>query len=66
MEQNKETNCCTAQAMHNGPLVIKGCLCVKQDGADDLQHDGTVAFCRCSHSKKQPYCDGSHMKHPFE
>lgn len=65
-EMKKEQGCCTAEAKHNGPLLVKGCMCVKREGEEDRTHDKAVAFCRCSKSKNQPYCDGSHMKHPFE
>jgi len=28
-----------------------------------LEPDTKYAWCTCSHSEKQPFCDGSHRKH---
>nr|WP_203583425.1 CDGSH iron-sulfur domain-containing protein [Paludibacter sp. 221] len=66
MEETKNCSCGSAEVIHNGPLVIKSCICVTQEGKKDEEHPQGTAFCRCGHSKNQPYCDGSHMQHPFE
>lgn len=29
----------------------------------DLEEGKAYAWCTCSHSKKQPFCDGSHKEH---
>ncbi len=29
----------------------------------DLEKDKKYAWCTCSHSENQPFCDGSHRKH---
>lgn len=31
--------------------------------AVDLEKDKRYAWCTCSHSDKQPFCDGSHKAH---
>lgn len=48
---------------HRGPLLIRGDF-------DLLDHEGnpidagrtTIALCRCGHSGRKPFCDGSHKK----
>ncbi len=67
MEEDKNHDqCVMTEIVKNGPLVMSGCVHIKQDGnQEDIKEDG-VAFCRCAKSKIQPYCDGSHMNHPFE
>lgn len=53
----------------NGPLVIQGSIQV-------VDHQGnafpipagkdTIALCRCGHSKRKPFCDGSHKGAGFQ
>lgn len=66
MEEKNKKDCVTAEVVHNGPLIVKGCVCVKREGKEDENRENATAFCRCGKSKNQPYCDGSHMKNPFE
>lgn len=47
----------------NGPLVVEGPLTLldHQGRAFALPADKpAVALCRCGHSAKKPFCDGSH------
>ncbi len=39
----------------------------KRDGPNLVEVDGKVkvALCRCGHSNKKPYCDGTHAKVGF-
>jgi len=60
-----ENNGTKMEVMHNGPLIVKGLVYVKRNGKEEEKPDG-AAFCRCGKSKNQPYCDGSHLKNPFE
>jgi CDGSH-type Zn-finger protein len=52
----------------NGPLRVEGPI-VLQD-ADGKQWDLTgkpaISLCRCGHSEKRPFCDGSHNKVGFQ
>lgn len=58
----------TIRCRENGPLVVK--LPVRV-----LDHQGneyplptgkeTIALCRCGHSLKKPFCDGSHKQAGF-
>jgi CDGSH-type Zn-finger protein len=42
----------------NGPLIISG------DEIDLI--DTRYAICRCGHTGKQPFCDGSHNRMGFK
>lgn len=67
-EKNMEKKECDVKAkvINNGPLLISGGICVEVDGKETENKTGNVAFCRCGKSRNQPYCDGSHLDHPFE
>ena len=46
----------------NGPAVIRGgCTITNIDGTT-TDHDTDVFLCCCGHSKKKPYCDGTHKE----
>ena len=52
----------------NGPLVIQGAVrVVDHQGNEFVPPPGkdTVALCRCGHSSKKPFCDGSHRNCGF-
>lgn len=46
----------------NGPLLVTGpCTLIDHLGNPfDLTGKENVALCRCGHSAKRPFCDGSH------
>ena len=53
----------TIRMRPNGPLVIEGPFkLVDSRGAefDIPPNKPAVALCRCGHSSKRPFCDGSH------
>ena len=45
---------------NKGPLVIKGGVTLIHPVGLEKQRNRTVALCRCGHSAKKPYCNGSH------
>lgn len=51
----------------NGPIVITGPIRMidHQGNPFDLAGKENVALCRCTHSARRPFCDGSHKKHDF-
>ena len=53
----------------NGPFVVEGAfeLTDSRGAAFDIPADKpAVALCRCGHSAKRPFCDGSHKTCGFE
>jgi CDGSH-type Zn-finger protein len=46
----------------NGPLLVTGPIKLIDHlgNAFDLSGQENVALCRCSHSAKRPFCDGTH------
>ena len=56
------------QAMKNGPMVVKGTIELKDSQGQIIETSPAqpVALCRCGHSEKKPFCDGSHRKVNFQ
>ncbi len=53
------------QIFENGPLRVSGELEIThKDGSTEVKESG-ASLCRCGHSAKKPYCDGSHKKEGF-
>jgi CDGSH-type Zn-finger protein len=53
---------------NDGPLRVEGDFeIVDQDGKTfGLAGRTAVSFCRCGHSEKKPFCDGTHKKVGFQ
>jgi CDGSH-type Zn-finger protein/uncharacterized Fe-S cluster protein YjdI len=50
----------------NGPCIVQGSLTlVSNDGLTRTACGPRVAFCRCGHSRNNPFCDRSHVKAGF-
>jgi CDGSH-type Zn-finger protein len=54
------------QALSNGPLMVKGSVEVLDGTGQTLQAAEQVTLCRCGHSSKKPFCDGTHRKVNFQ
>lgn len=53
------------QVFENGPLRVTGDLEIThKDGSTEVK-ESAASFCRCGHSSKKPFCDGSHKKEGF-
>ncbi len=50
----------------NGPIIIHTSCTITHSNGETEDRTGITALCRCGHSGKKPYCDGSHRKHAFE
>lgn len=50
------------QTRENGPILIKGPITLIDHLGNvfDLTGKDSVALCRCSHSQRRPFCDGTH------
>ena len=53
------------KVMKDGPLVIKGNFTIVGSGGNELRQMKMASFCRCGHSSKMPFCDGTHRKIDF-
>lgn len=49
-----------------GPYVIEGNLELLDGKGHAFEASSTIALCRCTHSKSQPFCDGSHKVSGFK
>ncbi|MGD9932152.1 MAG: CDGSH iron-sulfur domain-containing protein [Dehalococcoidia bacterium] len=50
----------------NGPYLIRGGVTVKDADGNTFETQDVVALCRCGHSGKKPFCDGTHRGEGFE
>ena len=49
----------------NGPLMVEGAIEVVTGTGKTVNRMVKAAFCRCGHSSKKPFCDGTHNKIGF-
>ena len=49
----------------NGPYIVTGKFSMRENG-QLVEKQGPVALCRCGHSNKKPFCDGSHRAADFK
>ena len=55
------------QVLKDGPLLITGKVgLTAADGNTIETQQDPVALCRCGHSAKKPFCDGSHKSANFK
>jgi CDGSH-type Zn-finger protein len=54
---------------NNGPIRVEGAdfeICDAEGKVFNLNGRSAVSICRCGHSQKQPFCDGSHGSCEFK
>ena len=53
---------------NDGPLIVEGEFgLVDQDGKSfGLGGRTRLSLCRCGHSERKPFCDGSHKRAAFQ
>lgn len=59
----------TIRCRENGPLVVQGDVRVVDHLGNPFPlptGKDTIALCRCGHSQKKPFCDGSHRSCNFQ
>ncbi len=56
----------TIMPADNGPYIVKGGAKVVDAEGNEIETKETIALCRCGHSAKKPFCDGSHARSDFE
>jgi len=54
------------RVVKNGPLLVEGDCRLLNSAGDEMAKRGTYALCRCGASRKNPFCDGSHIKMGFD
>jgi len=50
----------------NGPLMVTGKLEVESGTGRNVERVEKTWFCRCGHSSKKPFCDGTHKAIGFQ
>ena len=58
----------TIRIRDNGPLLVEGddVRVIDSSGGEFSIDRRPVALCRCGHSEKKPFCDGSHNRTNFQ
>lgn len=54
---------------NNGPFVVEGPVTIVDADGNKFPISAdkpAIALCRCGHSAKKPFCDGSHKTSGFE
>ena len=49
----------------NGPLIVEGDVTLCDAAGNPVRQETKVFLCRCGHSTKKPFCDGSHRREGF-
>ena len=58
----------TIRTRNNGPLVVEGPVTIVDAQGNPFTSSSDkpgIALCRCGHSGKKPFCDGSHNRCGF-
>lgn len=50
----------------DGPLYVRGRICLKTLGGETLLEDDRMALCRCGQSQNKPLCDNAHQESGFQ
>ena len=53
------------RASENGPLLLRGDVCVLAADGSLLYEGERAALCRCGGSSNKPFCDGTHRTNGF-
>lgn len=59
----------TIRCRENGPLLVEGPVKVVDHQGNAFAISGdkpSIALCRCGHSNRKPFCDGSHRACDFK
>ena len=58
----------TIRLRENGPIVVEGddVTVVDWNGRAYTIEKRPIALCRCGHSTRKPFCDGTHSKIGFQ
>ncbi|MDD2818094.1 MAG: CDGSH iron-sulfur domain-containing protein [Candidatus Nanopelagicales bacterium] len=56
----------TVTVCENGPYEVVGEVDLLDANGELIRQTTKTFLCRCGHSAKKPYCDGSHKKFDFQ
>lgn len=57
----------TVSLRANGPYLVRGPITLLDpDGNPFTLTQESIALCRCGHSAKKPFCDGTHREVGFQ
>ena len=66
LQKEEETAGASIVIMKNGPILVEGEFKIIGPEGNELKSMIMTSFCRCGHSRAQPYCDGTHRKVGFQ
>ncbi len=49
-----------------GPLLVEGDVKITNSDGSEVKKPKIAYFCRCGHSSRMPFCDGTHRKIGFD
>ena len=55
----------TIKSLTDGPLEVTGEVEILASDGSLVKQTGKCFLCRCGHSEKKPFCDGSHKREGF-
>ena len=50
----------------NGPYLVSGLVRLTTPDGRVIEHEPTMALCRCGQSGNKPFCDGTHATIDFD
>jgi len=60
---DESTAAASITVCHRGPLLVRGDFDLLDDEGNPIDAGRTtVALCRCGHSARKPFCDGTHKQ----
>jgi uncharacterized Fe-S cluster protein YjdI len=65
-EKKEEIKRTEVKVMKGGPLIVRGNFKLFDEQGNEMKTMKLTSLCRCGHSSKMPFCDGSHRKIGFE
>lgn len=65
MRQNAAMSDVTITSLKDGPLEVAGEVEILASDGSAVKQTSKCYLCRCGHSDKKPFCDGSHKREGF-
>lgn len=67
MSQEQPASPVVIKTRKDGPLLVTGAVILTDHLGNpyDTSNQPNIALCRCGHSRRRPFCDGSHRNTDF-